>query len=61
MSVVCGGLRDSCTSKLPGTEVSTDVTVGIVGLVKSVNVVGVVAGLIEALEISEAGPDGVPA
>lgn len=47
-------------SKLPGTEVSTEVTVGIVGLVRSVRVVGVLDGLMEALEISETGPDGVP-
>lgn len=32
-----------------------------VGLVKSVKVVGVLDGLMEALDISEAGPDGVPA
>lgn len=44
----------------PGTEVSTEVTAGIVGLVKSVRVVGVLEGLMEALDISEAGPDGVP-
>ena len=43
-----------------GTEVSTEVTVGMVGLVKSVRVVGVLEGLMEALDISEAGPDGVP-
>lgn len=30
------------------------------GLVKSVRVVGVLEGLMEALEISEAGPEGVP-
>lgn len=58
--VVCEGLRHSWTSRLPGTEVSTEVTVGMVGLVRSVSVVGVLDGLIEALEISEAGPDGVP-
>lgn len=60
VSVVCDGLRHSWTSMLPGTEVSTEVTVGMVGLVKSVRVVGVLEGLMEALEISEAGPDGVP-
>lgn len=58
--VVCEGLRHSWTSMPPGTEVRTEVTVGIVGLVKSVRVVGVLEGLMEALEISEAGPDGVP-
>lgn len=60
VSVVCDGLLHSWTSMLPGTEVSTEVTVGMVGLVKSVRVVGVLEGLMEALEISEAGPDGVP-
>lgn len=60
VSVVCDGLRHSWTSMPPGTEVSTEVTVGMVGLVKSVRVVGVLDGLMEALEISEAGPDGVP-
>lgn len=44
----------------PGTVVSTEVTAGIVGLVRSVRVVGVLEGLMEALDISEAGPDGVP-
>ena len=34
---------------MPGTEVKTDVTVGRVGLVKSVRVVGVLEGLSEAL------------
>lgn len=58
--VVCEGLRHSCTSMPPGTEVRTEVTVGMVGLLKSVRVVGVLEGLMEALEISEAGPDGVP-
>lgn len=47
-------------SKVPGKEVSTEVTVGMVGLVRSVSVVGVVDGLIDAFEISDAGPDGVP-
>lgn len=61
VSVVCDGLRHSWTSILPCTEVSTDVTVGIVGFVKSVRVVGVLEGLMDALDISEAGPDGVPA
>lgn len=42
---------------LPDTEVNTEVTVGMVGLVRSVRVVGVLEGLIEA---SEAGPEGVP-
>lgn len=60
VSVVCDGLRHSWTSMPLGTEVSTEVTVGMVGLVKSVRVVGVLEGLMEALEISEAGPDGVP-
>lgn len=60
VSVVCDGLRHSWTSMPPGTELSTEVTVGMVGLVKSVRVVGVLEGLMEALEISEAGPDGVP-
>lgn len=60
VSVVCEGLRHSWTSMPPGTEVSTEVTVGMVGLVKSVRVVGVVEGLMEALEISDAGPEGVP-
>lgn len=55
------GLRESGASRLPGTDVKTDVTVGIEGLVKSVNVVEVLEGLREALEISDAGPDGVPA
>uniref|UniRef100_A0ACB8EZK3 Uncharacterized protein n=1 Tax=Sphaerodactylus townsendi TaxID=933632 RepID=A0ACB8EZK3_9SAUR len=59
--VVCEGLLDSWTSRLPGTDVKTEVTDGILGLVKSVKVVGVLEGLMEALEISEAGPDGVPA
>lgn len=59
--VVCEGLRDSWTSRLPGTAVKTDVTVGMVGFVKSVKVVGVLDGLMEALDISEAGPEGVPA
>lgn len=45
---------------LPDTEVNTEVTVGMVGLVRSVRVVGVLEGLMEALEISEAGPEGVP-
>lgn len=58
--VVCEGLLHSWTSMPPGTEVRTEVTVGIVGLVKSVRVVGVLEGLIEVFEISEAGPDGVP-
>lgn len=58
--VVCEGLRHSCTSMPPGTEVRTEVTVGMVGLLKSVRVVGVLEGLMEALEISEAGPEGVP-
>lgn len=60
VSVVCDGLRHSWPSMPPGTEESTEVTVGMVGLVKSVRVVGVLEGLMEALEISEAGPDGVP-
>lgn len=60
VSVVCEGLRHSCTSRVPGTEVSTELTVGIVGLVRSVSVVGVLEGLIEVFEISDAGPDGVP-
>lgn len=60
VKVLCDGLRHSWTSRLPGTEVSTEVTVGIVGFVRSVRVVGVLDGLMEALEISEAGPDGVP-
>ncbi len=60
VKVLCDGLRHSWMSRLPGTEVSTEVTVGIVGLVRSVRVVGVLDGLMEALEISEAGPDGVP-
>lgn len=60
VSVVCDGLLHSWTSMPPGTEVSTEVTVGMVGLVKSVRVVGVLEGLMEALEISEAGPEGVP-
>lgn len=59
--MVCDGLRASWTSRLPGTDVKTGVTEGILGLVKSVRVVGVLEGLVEALEISEAGPDGVPA
>lgn len=58
--VVCEGLWGSWPSRLPGTEVKTDVTVGRVGLVKSVRVVGVLEGLSEALDSSEAGPDGVP-
>lgn len=58
--MVCDGLRHSWPSMPPGTEVSTEVTVGMVGLVKSVKVVGVLDGLMEALEISDAGPDGVP-
>lgn len=58
--MVCEGLLHSRTSKVPGTEVSTEVTVGMVGLVRSVSVVGVLDGLIEAFEISDAGPDGVP-
>lgn len=61
VSVVCEGLWHSWTSKLPCTEVSTEVTVGMVGFVKSVRVVGVLEGLMDALDISEAGPDGVPA
>lgn len=61
VSVVCEGLRDSWTSRLPGTDVKTEVTEGILGLVKSVKVVGVLEGLMEALEISEVGPEGVPA
>lgn len=60
VSVVWEGLRHSWTSRVPGTEVMTEVTVGMVGLVRSVRVVGVVDGLIEAFEISDAGPDGVP-
>lgn len=60
VSVVCDGLLHSWTSMPPGTEVRTEVTVGMVGLVKSVRVVGVLEGLMEALEISEAGPEGVP-
>lgn len=60
VSVVCDGLRHSWPSMPPCTEVSTEVTVGMVGFVKSVRVVGVLEGLMEALEISEAGPDGVP-
>lgn len=60
VSVVCDGLRHSWTSMPPGTVVSTEVTAGIVGLVRSVRVVGVLEGLMEALDISEAGPDGVP-
>lgn len=59
--MVCDGLRHSWTSILPCTEVSTEVTVGMVGFVKSVRVVGVLEGLMDALDISEAGPDGVPA
>lgn len=58
--MVCDGLRHSWTSMPPGTEVSTEVTVGMEGFVKSVRVVGVLEGLMEALEISEAGPEGVP-
>lgn len=58
--MVCEGLRHSRISKVLGTEVSTEVTVGMVGLVRSVNVVGVLDGLIEAFEISDVGPDGVP-
>lgn len=60
VKVVWVGLWHSLASMPLGTEVRTDVTVGMVGLVKSVKVVGVLEGLIEALEISEAGPEGVP-
>ena len=57
--VVCEGLRHSCTSM--GPPPSTEVTVGMVGLVRSVSVVGVLdGGLMEPLEMSETGPDGVP-
>lgn len=59
--MVCDGLRASCPSRPPGTDVKTGVTEGRLGLVKSVRVVGVLEGLVEALEISEAGPEGVPA
>lgn len=58
--MVCEGLLHSCTSKVPVTVVSTEVMVGMLGLVRSVSVVGVVDGLKEAFEISDPGPDGVP-
>lgn len=54
------GLRHSCTSRPPATALRTEVTVGMVGLVRSVRVVGVLDGLSDVLEISEAGPEGVP-
>lgn len=46
---------------MPDTEPKTEVTEGMLGFVKSVRVVGVREGLKEVLEMSEAGPDGVPA
>lgn len=58
--MVCEGLLHSRTSKVLVTEVSTEVMVCMVGLVRSVSVVGVLDGLKEAFEISDAGPDGVP-
>lgn len=53
-------LMESWGSMLPGTAVSRGLTDGIEGLVRSVRVVWVLEGLIEALESSEWGPEGDP-